>query len=109
MTKGHSAEEAEARVMAAVADLAARPVAPAELAKAQARAVTDFWRGLGSSHGRAERLGEHEIAAGDFRRAFARAGELERVTREDLRRVAAAYLGGGARSVVVARSESGKP
>jgi zinc protease len=108
MTKGHAAEEAEARVMAAVADLAARPVSAAELAKAQARTVTEVWRGLSASHGRAERMGEFEIAAGDFRLAFSRAGELERVTPQDLQRVARAYLGGGARSVVIAR-ESGKP
>jgi zinc protease len=108
MTKGHAAEEAEARVMAAVADLVAHPVSPAELAKAQARTVTELWRGLGASHGRAERLGEFEIAAGDFRRAFGRAGELERATAQDLQRVARAYLAGGARSVVIAR-ENGKP
>jgi zinc protease len=108
MTKGHAAEEAEARIMAAVADLVARPVSPAELAKAQARTVTETWRGLSASHGRAERLGEFEIAAGDFRLAFTRAGELERVTAEDLQRVAREYLAGGARSVVIAR-ESGKP
>jgi zinc protease len=103
MTKGHTAEEAEARVRAAVGDLVGRPVVPAELAKAQARVETAFWRELGSSHGRAERLGAFEIAAGDFRRAFARGDELARVTVSDVQRVATKYLARGARSVVVAR------
>jgi zinc protease len=103
MTKGHAAEEAEARVMAALADLVARPVAPAELAKAQARVETAFWRELASSHGRAERLGEFEIATGDFRRAFARGDELARVTAADVQRVAKKYMERGARSVVIAR------
>src|SRR5439155_279737 len=76
MTKGHAAEEAEARVLAAVADVAARPVVGVELRAAQARVETAFWRELSSSHGRSERLGEFEIATGDFRRAFARADEL---------------------------------
>jgi zinc protease len=107
MTKGHTAEEAEARVMAAIADLAARPVSAEELGRAQARVETSFWSDLDSSHGRAERIGEFEIATGDFRRLFARGPELARVTAEDVRRVAAAYLGAGARSVVVAR-ENGK-
>jgi zinc protease len=105
---GHGAAEAEARVMAAVADLAARAVSPAELAKARARVETSFWRGLDSSHGRAERIGEFEIAAGDFRRLFARADELAHVTADDVRRVVGTYLAPGARSVVVAHP-SGKP
>jgi zinc protease len=109
MTKGHSAELAEGRVLAAIADLAARPVAAAELAAAQARVETAYWRDLSSSHGRTERLGEFEIATGDFRRAFARADELARVTATDVQRVAAAYLSGGARSVVIARAKVGKP
>jgi zinc protease len=103
MTKGHAAEEAEARVMAAIADLAARPVSAEELGRAQARVETAFWHALSSSHGRAEQIGEFEIATGDFRRLFARGQELARVTADDVRRVAAAYLGSGARSVVVAR------
>jgi zinc protease len=109
MTKGHGAEEAEARVLAAIADLAARPPGAPELAAAKARVETAFWRDLSSSHGRAERLGEFEIATGDFRRAFARGDELSRVTAGDVQRVAAAYLGPGARSVVVARSKAGGP
>jgi zinc protease len=108
MTDGHAAEEAEARVMAAVTALAAKPVSAAELAKAKARVETAFWRDLASSHGRAERLGEFEIAAGDFRRAFARGDELAAVTADDVRRIAVTYLAPGARSVVIAR-ENGKP
>jgi zinc protease len=104
MTKGHAAEEAEARLMAAVADLAAKTVLPAELAKAQARVETELWRQLGSSHGRAERLGEFEIAAGDFRRLFSRADEFARVTADDVRRVATKYLAPAARTVVIARA-----
>jgi zinc protease len=109
MTKGHTAEEAEARVLAAVTELASRPAPGAELAAAQARVETAFWRDLSSSHGRTERMGEFEIATGDFRRAFARADELARVTAADVQRVAAAYFSRGARSVVIARSKAGKP
>jgi zinc protease len=109
MTKGHAAEEAEGRVLAAVSALVARPVPAAELAAAQARVETAFWRDLSSSHGRTERMGEFEIATADFRRAFARADELAHVTAADVQRVAAAYLSRGARSVVIARSRAGKP
>jgi zinc protease len=103
MTKGHAAREAIGVVDAAMAELAARPVAAAELGAAAARLETAFWKQLGGSHGRAEALGEFEIATGDFSRLFARAGEYERVTPDDVRRVAARYLATPARSIVIAR------
>jgi zinc protease len=103
MTKGHAAEQAEREIVAAVAELAAHPAPAAEVAKAATRLETTTWRELGSSHGRAEALGQFEIATGDFRRLFARAAEIARVTPDDVRRVAAAYLASGARSVARAR------
>jgi zinc protease len=106
MVKGHSAEEAERVVLDAAADLAAHPVGPAELGKAAARLESAFWQQLGSSHGRAEALGEFEIGTNDFRRLFARGEEYARVTAADVQRVAADYLATGARSVVIARPGS---
>jgi zinc protease len=103
MTKGHEARQALPLVVEAAADLAARPVDAAEVGKAAARLETAFWRDLGSSHGRAEALGQFEIATGDFRRLFERGREYARVTPADVRRVAERYLAIGARSVVVAR------
>ncbi|HLK88385.1 MAG TPA: pitrilysin family protein [Polyangia bacterium] len=103
MTKGHSAEEAERLVVETAADLAAHPVAAAELGKAAARMEAQFWQQLGSSHGRAETLGAFEIAAGDFRALLARGGEYARVSASDVQKAAADYLGTGARSVVIAR------
>jgi zinc protease len=103
MAKGHTAEEAERVVVAAAAELAARPIGAAELGKAAARLESAFWQQLGSSHGRAEALGEFEIGTGDFRNLFARGAEYARVTAADVQRVAADYLAPGARSVVIAR------
>ena len=103
MIKGHAAEEAEALVLAELGRLGKTPVPPAELEKAKARLETGFWRQLSSSHGRAELLGNFEVACGDFRRLFQRAGEYAQVTAADVKRVAAAYLGTGARSIVIAR------
>jgi len=103
MTKGHAAEQAERAIVDAAAALAAQPVSGAELAKAIARLETDFWQRLSSSHGRAEALGEFETAGGGFQNLFARAAAYQAVTADDVRRVAAAYLATGARSVVVVR------
>jgi zinc protease len=108
MAKGHTAEEAERAVVEAVSELAAHPVDAAELGKAAARLESAFWQQLGSSHGRAEALGEFEIGAGDFRRLFTRGDEYARVTAADVRRIAADYLATGARSVVIARPGSGE-
>ncbi len=105
MMKGHTADEAERLVMDAVADLAAHPLPAAELGKAAARLETQFWQQLASSHGRAETVGQFEIAAGGFQRLLERGAEYARLTPADVQRAAAAYLAGGARSVVVARPE----
>ncbi|MFL5303809.1 MAG: M16 family metallopeptidase [Polyangia bacterium] len=105
MMKGHTADEAERLVMDAVAELAARPLPAAELGKAAARLETQFWQQLASSHGRAETVGQFEIAGGGFQRLLERGAEYARLTPADVQRAAAAYLAGGARSVVVARPE----
>jgi zinc protease len=106
MTKGHTAAEAERVIAEAAADLASRPVSQADLSKAIARLETAFWEKLASSHGRAEALGQFEIATGDFRQLFERAGQYTRVTAEDVRKVAADYLAPGARSLVVAKPKA---
>ena len=106
MTKGHPAEQAEKVIVDAVSALAARAVPASELAAAIARLETEFWRGLSSSHGRAEALGEFETAGGGFQNLFARAAAFQAVTADDVKRIAAAYLATGARSVVVVRPKN---
>ncbi len=105
MMKGHTAAEAERLVMETVGDLVARPLGAAELGRAAARLETTFWQQLASSHGRAETIGMFEIAGGGFQRLLERGTEYAHVSPADVQRVAASYLGGGARSVVVARPE----
>jgi zinc protease len=107
MAKAHTAEEAERIIVDAVAALVARPVAAAQLGTAAARLETELLRQLSSSHGRAEALGNFEIAGGGFARLYERAGEYARVTADDVRRVANKYFAGGARSVVIARPGPG--
>jgi zinc protease len=108
LTKGHTAAEAEAVIVDEIAALAKTPIPAAELDKAKARLETEFWRELTSSHGRAEMLGQFEIACGDFRRMFARGDEYARVSAADVRAIATRYLV-GPRSVVVATPPGPSP
>ena len=108
MTREHTAAEAEAIIVEELAALAKTPVPARELEKAKVRLETAFWRDLSSSHGKAELLGQFEIAAGDFRRLFQRANEYARVSAADVQRIAADYLC-GARSVVVASPPAAVP
>ena len=80
-----------------------RPVPPADLLKAKNRIETAFWRGLTSSEGRANQLGEFEVVAGDYRKLLTRSQEIASVTAEDVLRVARAYLAGPARITAIAR------
>jgi zinc protease len=102
-TKGHSAEEAETIIETELTRLRDQPVPAAELAKARAQLETTFWRGLTSSEGRADQLGEFEVCAGDYTRLLGRAAEYARVDAQEVRRIARDYFAAGRRSVVIAR------
>jgi zinc protease len=103
LTRGHTAEQADAILVAEVARLLEAPVEPNELDAARNRLETELWRDLGSSRGRAEMLGHFEVVGGDFRLLVGRAAAYAQVSVGDVARVAQSYLGDRARSVVIAR------
>jgi zinc protease len=80
-----------------------QPPTRGELDKARVQLETALWRGLTSSEGRADQLGEFELCAGDYRRLLGRAAEYDRVTVDEVRAVARDHFGPGRRSVVIAR------
>jgi zinc protease len=105
VARGHRADAAIAAIDESLAELCAAPLPAAELAKAKNLVETDFWTNLADSDGKAEALGHHEIALGDFRTVFALAESLAAVTSEDVLRVARAYLDPAHRSVVIAEPD----
>jgi len=105
MTKGHAAAEAEAIVEEEIARIVSSGVSDGELTKARNRIETAFWSELFGSEGRAEKLGEFDVTAGDYRKLLDRGQELARVRAEDVKRVAGEYMSDGARSIVVARTK----
>jgi zinc protease len=103
--RGFSAADVLAEIDTALAGLAAAPPAAAEIAKARNLAETDFWSGLADVDGKAEALGHHEVALGDFRSLSVLAERLAAVTAEDVARVARARLIRERRSVVIAEPD----
>jgi zinc protease len=105
VARGHRADAALAAIDESLAELCAAPLPAAELAKAKNLVETDFWTNLADADGKAEALGHHEIALGDFRSVLALADALAAVTADDVLRVARAYLEPARRSVVIAEPD----
>ncbi|HVK73002.1 MAG TPA: pitrilysin family protein [Kofleriaceae bacterium] len=107
--RGHRAEESLGELDQVVADLIARGPDEAEVQKAKNLAETDFWAALVDADGKAEALGHHETALGDFRTLTELGDRLAAVTAADLQRVAATYLVPRARTVIIAEPDGSTP
>src|SRR5262249_2600760 len=84
LRKGRRGEEAEAAINEEIALLLREPPSEADLTKAKNRIETAFWRGLTSSEGKANQLGEFDVVAGDYRQLLSRAEEIGKVTAADV-------------------------
>jgi len=104
--RGHSADELLAVIDRELAAMAEHPPSAAEVEKAKALAETDFWTQLADVDGKAEALGHHEIALGDFRKVNTLAERLAAVTADDVARVVRTYLVPARRTVVIAEPEA---
>jgi len=103
--RGFSATDVLAEIDVELERLAASPPPAAELAKAKNLAETDFWSGLADVDGKAEALGHHEVALGDFRTLSVLAERLAAVTADDVARVARERLIRERRSIVIAEPD----
>jgi zinc protease len=63
-----------------------------ELQKAKNMMLAEFFQEMKTQDGRAEALGDHELYQGGYQKLFETASIYEKVTKEDLQRVAATYL-----------------
>jgi zinc protease len=105
MARGHRADAAIAEIDDIVGAMAEAPVPEAELIKAKNLVETDFWAGLLDADGKAEALGHHETALGDFRSLTTLADRLAAVTADDVTRVVRTYLRRDRRSIVIAEPD----
>ena len=96
----------ERRVLDELRRVADQGVTEAELAKARNIMLADYWRRLATIDGKAEILGLYEMFHGDYEKLFALPDELEGVTIDDLRDVAAKVFRTRNMTVGVLRSTS---
>jgi zinc protease len=72
-----------------LAKVVAEGVTDAELRKAKNIVLADFWRSQETNSGRAQALGTYEVFHGDWRKLLEAPARYEKVTREEVRKVAA--------------------
>jgi len=86
---GGDTDVVEQRVFDALQRVATEGVSEAELAKARNIMLADFWRDLATIEGKAEALGHYEVFLGNYEKLFGLPDELEAISADDLRQVAA--------------------
>jgi zinc protease len=100
---GHTAEEAEAVLLAELAKVAETGLSDAELSKAINKLETGFYQGLQTAQQRAHGLGYWAITVDDFSRAFTVADRYRAVTHAEIIAVAREVLRPTNRTVVIGR------
>ncbi len=85
---GHTPQDNAQAVRAELERLKNEDVSDDELKSVKARAKSDLIRGLASNQGLANNLGTAQQRFGDWRELFRQVEKIEKVTKEDIRRVA---------------------
>ncbi len=89
---GRTNQECEEAIYEEIEKLKNEPVLPEELQKAKTRARASLIRQLDSNSGMASQLAYYEVITGDWRNLFKDLERIEKVTAEDIQRVAAQYF-----------------
>ena len=90
--KGHANQECEQTIYAEIERLKTEPVTPEELTKAKTRSRAGLIRQLDSNSGLARELTFYEVVTGDWRNLFQQLDKIEKVTADDVQRVAKTYF-----------------
>jgi zinc protease len=81
------------------------PVSDEELQKAKNILLADFYRRMKTINGKANVLGNYEVFFGDYRKMFTAAEDCNKVTKEDVQRVAKQYFSENNRTVAILSPE----
>lgn len=104
--KGHTNEEVQAAIRVELERLKNEPVTDAELERFRTRAKADLLRGLDNNFGMALQLAIAQTIEGDWRRLFQSIEGIEKVTKEDIRRVARETFVESNRTVAMINTQS---
>jgi predicted Zn-dependent peptidase len=88
-TRGHTPQELQAAMHEEIDRLINQDVTDEELQMVKTRAKADLIRGLANNEGLAQQLGIAQAYYGDWRELFRQVDRIEKVTKADIRRVAA--------------------
>lgn len=103
-SKDHTNEECEEAINNEIERLRTELVTDAELKKAKTRARAGLIRQLDSNSGLAGELTEYEVLTGDWRNLFRELDYIEKVTAEDIKRVANEYFNSKNRTVGIIKT-----
>jgi predicted Zn-dependent peptidase len=103
-TPGHTPQEMQAALRAELERLKTEDVPDDELAMIKTRAKANLIRRLGDNQGLAVQLGSYQAAYGDWRELFREVERIDKVTKEDIRRVASATFVESNRTVGILES-----
>jgi predicted Zn-dependent peptidase len=90
--RGHTNEACEQAIYDEIERLKNEPVTEEEIEKAKTRARADLIRQLDSNSGLARQLTFYEVLTGDWRNMFRQLDRIDRVTSDDIQRVARTYF-----------------
>ena len=90
--RGHTTQECEEAVAAELERLKTEPVSAQDLEKFKTRSRASVVRALASNRGLARQLTFYEVVTGDWRNLFKQLDEIDRVTHQDIQRVAREYF-----------------
>jgi zinc protease len=89
---GVSAEALEKAILAQIDELIQKGVDERELQKVKNQKLMEFYRTMQTINGKANSLGTYEVFFGDYRRLYDAPKLYEKVSSEDIKRVAAKYF-----------------
>lgn len=104
--KGHTNGEVQTAIRAELERLKTEPVSDAELKRFKTRAKADLLRGLDNNFGMALQLAITQTIEGDWRELFEAIDDIEKVTKEDIQRVARETFVASNRTVAMINNES---
>jgi len=90
--RGHTNAECEQEVYAQIEKIKTEPVTAEELKKAKTSARANLIRRLASNSGLSYQLSYYQVLTGDWRNLFKQLDDIEKVTADDIQRVAQKYF-----------------